>query len=143
MSHLPIEDLVDKVDSKYRLVIIAAKRSRQLNQGVRPLLQPKGYKTTYIALEEMAAGKVEYTIKPFEEVTKTGVYAEAVKPTWFREITPEGVTTEEEIEEEEQGHEGVAHAEAEEEHEATPAEVEGELVSLNEIEKEEEEKEEE
>ncbi|MEE9182800.1 MAG: DNA-directed RNA polymerase subunit omega, partial [candidate division NC10 bacterium] len=44
MSYLPIEDLFDKVDSKYRLVIIAAKRSRQLNQGVRPLLQPKGYK---------------------------------------------------------------------------------------------------
>lgn len=141
MSHLPIEDLVDKVDSKYRLVIIAAKRSRQLNQGVRPLLQPKGYKTTYIALEEMAAGKVEYTIKPFEEVTKTGVYAEAVKPAWFREIAPEGVTTEEEIEEEEL--EEVAPAQAEEEPEVAPAEVEAELVSLDELEKAEEEKEEE
>lgn len=141
MSHLPIEDLVDKVDSKYRLVIIAAKRSRQLNQGVRPLLQPKGYKTTYIALEEMAAGKVEYTIKPFEEVTKTGVYAEAVKPAWFREIAPEEVTTEEEIEEEEL--EEVAPAQAEEEPEVAPAEVEAELVSLDELEKAEEEKEEE
>lgn len=143
MSHLPIEDLFDKVDSKYRLVIIAAKRSRQLNQGVRPLLQPKGYKTTYIALEELAAGKVEYTIKSFDEMTKTGVYAEAVKPTWFREITPEGVTTEEETEEEEQELEGVAPAEAEEESEAAPAEVGGQLVSLDEVEKAEEEKEEE
>lgn len=142
MSHLPIEDLFDKVDSKYRLVIIAAKRSRQLNQGVRPLLQPKGYKTTYIALEELAAGKVEYTIKPFDEMEKTGVYAEAVKPTWFREITPEGVTTEEETEEEEEL-EGVAPAEAEEEPEAAPAEGGGEMVSLNEVEKAEGEKEEE
>ena len=143
MSHLPIDDLFNKVDSKYRLVIIAAKRSRQLNQGVRPLLQPKGYKTTYIALEELAAGKVEYTIKSFDEMTKTGVYAEAVKPTWFREIAPEGVTTEEETEEEEQELEGMVPAEAEEEPEAAPAEVEGQVVSLDEVEKADEGKEEE
>ena len=32
MTQVPLEDIMDKVDSKYRLVIIAAKRSRQLNQ---------------------------------------------------------------------------------------------------------------
>ncbi|MEE9181308.1 MAG: histone protein, partial [candidate division NC10 bacterium] len=74
---------------------------------------------------------------------KTGVYAEAVKPTWFREIAPEGVTTEEETEEEEQELEGVAPAEAEEEPEAAPAEVEGQMVSLDEVEKAGEGKEEE
>ncbi|MGH7387054.1 MAG: DNA-directed RNA polymerase subunit omega [Candidatus Methylomirabilales bacterium] len=99
MTQVPLEDIMDKVDSKYRLVIIAAKRSRQLNQGTAPTIQSKGYKPTYIALEEMAAGKVEYTATPLEEVTKAGVFAEAVKPTWFREIAPEGVTTEEETEE--------------------------------------------
>jgi len=144
MTHVPLEDLMDKVDSKYRLVIIAAKRSRQLNQGTAPTIQSKGYKPTYIALEEMAAGKVEYTATPLEEVTKAGVFAEAVKPTWFREIAPEGVTTEEETEEEEEPEvEEAAPAEAEEATVEVAAEpVEGEFVDLDQIEKATEEEEE-
>lgn len=142
MSHIPLEDLVEKVDSKYRLVIIAAKRSRQLNQGAAPLVQPKGHKPTYISLEEMAAGKVEYSVKPLEEVTKAGVYAEAVKPSWFREIAPEEVVAEEEEEEPEVEVVAPAEAEAEEEAEEVPAEAEAELVDLDQLEKGEEEEEE-
>jgi len=143
MTHVRLEDLTDKVDSKYRLVVIAAKRSRQLNQGAAPTVQPKGQKPTYVALEEMAAGKVEYTATPLEEVVKT-VFAEAVKPTWFREIAPEGVTTEEETEEEEeQEAEEAAPAEAEEEvAEVVPTEPEAEFVDLDQIEKAKEEEEE-
>jgi len=137
MTQVPLEDLMDKVDSKYRLVIIAAKRSRQLNQGTAPTIQSKGYKPTYIALEEMAAGKVEYTAAPIEEVAKAGVFAEAVKPAWFREIAPEAVTAEEETEEEEeQETEEAGPAEAEEEvAEVVPTEVEWEFVYLDQIEK--------
>jgi DNA-directed RNA polymerase subunit omega len=138
MSHIPYEDLVDKVDSKYRLVIISAKRSRQLNQGATPLVQPKGHKATYISLEEMAAGKVDYTVKSLEEVTEAGVIAEAVKPTWFREIAPEGVVAEEETEEEEeveQELESAPPAEAEEETEEVSEVVEGEIVDIDQIEK--------
>ena len=144
MTQVPLEDLMDKVDSKYRLVIIAAKRSRQLNQGTAPTIQSKGYKPTYIALEEMAAGKVEYTAAPIEEVAKAGVFAEAVKPAWFREIAPEAVTAEEGTEEEEeQEAEEAAPAEAEEEvAEVVPPEVEGEFVDLDQIEKAAEEEEE-
>ncbi len=144
MTNVPLEDLMDKVDSKYRLVIIATKRSRQLNQGTAPTIQSKGQKPTYIALEEMAAGKVEYTATPLEEVVKTGVFAEAVKPTWFREIAPEAVTAEEGTEEEEeQETEEAAPAEAEEEvAEVVPPEVEGEFVDLDQIEKAAEEEEE-
>ncbi|MFQ5847326.1 MAG: DNA-directed RNA polymerase subunit omega [Candidatus Methylomirabilales bacterium] len=148
MTHVPLEDLTEKVDSKYRLVIIAAERSRQLNQNAPPLVQPRGHKPTYLALEEIAAGKIEYSVKPVEEVTKTGVYAEAVKPTWFREIAPEGVTAEEvlEAEEHEQELEVVVPVEAEEgteeegeeehgEEEAQAEEVEGEIVGLDQLEK--------
>lgn len=143
MSNVPLEDLTDKVDSKYRLVIIAAKRSRQLNQGTAPTIQSKGQKPTYIALEEMAAGKVEYTATPLEEVAKK-VFAEAVKPTWFREIAPEAVTAEEETEEEEeQETEEAAPAEPEEEvAEVVPPETEGEFIDLDQIEKAAEEEEE-
>jgi DNA-directed RNA polymerase subunit omega len=144
MTHVPLEDLTDKVDSKYRLVIIAAKRSRQLNEGAAPTIQSKGYKPTYIALEELAAGKIEYTATPIEEVAKAGVFAEAVKPTWFREIAPEAVTAEEETgEEEEHEAEEAAPAEVEEEvAEVVPPETEGEFVDLDQIEKAAEEEEE-
>ncbi len=137
MTHIPLEDMVGKVDSKYRLVIIAAKRSRQLNQGTTPLVQPKGYKPTYISLEELAAGRVEYTMKSLEEVTKAGVFAEAVKPTWFREIAPEEVAAGEETEEEEVEQElnSVAPAEAEEEIQEAPEAAEVQLVDLDQVEK--------
>lgn len=145
MTHISFEDLTDKVDSKYRLVIIAAKRSRQLNQGTIPLVQPKGHKPTYIALEEVAAGKIDYTMKSLEEVTKSGVFAEAVKPTWFREIAPEGVVAEEETEEDEeveQELEAVAPAETTEDAEVVPEDAEAEIVDLNQLEKGAEEEEE-
>lgn len=141
MSHVSWEDLNEKVDSKFRLVIIAAKRSRQLNQGVRPLVQRKAVKPTYIALDEVAAGMLEYEVKPLEEVTQAEAFAEAVKPMWFREIAPEGVVAEEtEIEIEEVPElEAVApvEAEAEEvtEEAEVPEEVEGELVGLDQVEK--------
>jgi DNA-directed RNA polymerase subunit omega len=144
MTHVPLEGLMGKVDSKYRLVIIAAKRSRQLNQGTAPLVQPKGHKPTYIALEEVAAEKIQYSAKPLEEVARVGVYAEAVKPAWFREIAPEEVAPEEEVEEveEEREVEAAPPAEAEEEAEGVPEAAEGELVDLDELEKGEQEEEE-
>ena len=141
MSHVSWEDLNEKVDSKFRLVIIAAKRSRQLNQGVRPLVQRKAVKPTYIALDEVAAGMLEYEVKPLEEVTQAEAFAEAVKPMWFREIPPEGVEIEEtEIEIEEVPElEAVAPVEAEAEEVTGEVEVqeeaEGELVSLDQVEK--------
>ncbi|MEE9539386.1 MAG: DNA-directed RNA polymerase subunit omega [candidate division NC10 bacterium] len=143
MSYVSWDDLNEKVDSKFRLVIIAAKRSRQLNQGVRPLAQGKSVKPTYIALDELVAGRLEYEVKPFEEVTQAEAFAEAVKPMWFREIDPEGVVTEETEIEEVPELEAVAPVEAEAEEvkeEVTeeaegPEKVEGELVSLDQVEK--------
>ncbi len=139
MSHVSWEELNEKVDSKYRLVIIAARRSRQLNHGVRPLAQTKAVKPTYIALDEVAAGMLEYEVKPLEEVVKAEVFEEAVKPMWFREIAPEGVVAEEETEEEEVPElEAIAPAETETEEateEEVTEEVEGELVGLDQLEK--------
>ncbi len=140
MSQVSWEDLSERIDSKYRLIIIAAKRSRQLNQGVRPLVQSKTVKPTYVALDEIAAGKIAYEIKPLEEVTKAEAFAEAVKPMWFREIAPEVAVAEEVEEEEVPEIEAVAPVEVEVEEETTeeaevPEEVEGELVDLDQVEK--------
>ena len=140
MSYVSWDDLTEKVDSKFRLVIIAARRSRQLNHGVRPLVQGKAVKPTYIALDEMVAGRLEYEVKPFEEVTKAEAIEEVVKPTWFREISPEVVIAEEVAEVEEVPElEAVApvEGEAEEvvEEAEVPEEVEVEVVGLDQVEK--------
>ena len=54
-----------EVDSKYRLIILAAKRSKQLQRGATPRIEidPQKHKPTRIALEEVIRGRVHYTIK--------------------------------------------------------------------------------
>ena len=72
---MPTPDLVDseveetearEVDSKYRLIILAAKRSKQLQRGASPRIEidPQKHKPTRIALEEVMRGRVHFDIKP-------------------------------------------------------------------------------
>ena len=73
----PIEVLLDKVDSKFTLVTLAAKRGRQVNsyfsqlgEGLGAIVPPQvasiARKPLSIALEEIAAGKV-VAVWPAEE----------------------------------------------------------------------------
>lgn len=58
------------VDSKYRLVILAARRSKQLQKGAKARAQVQSKKPTKIALEEVEKGLVKYERlgkKPAEE----------------------------------------------------------------------------
>jgi len=54
-----------EVDSKYRLIILAAKRSKQLQRGAAPRIEidPQKHKPTRIALEEVMRGRVQFDIK--------------------------------------------------------------------------------
>ena len=102
MAQVPIEDLMEHVDSKYRLVMVAAKRAKQLNRGAAPLVQVRSVKPIYQALEEVATGKLTYEI----ENTVSELAAEAdAKPTWYRSLSAEPeeavAEAEEQIEEEE------------------------------------------
>jgi DNA-directed RNA polymerase subunit omega len=53
-----------EMDSKYRLIIVAAKRSKQLQRGARPRVEMdiQKHKATRVALEEVMRGKVNFTI---------------------------------------------------------------------------------
>ena len=53
-----------EIDSKYRLIILAAKRSKQLQRGARPRIEidPVKHKPTRIALEEVMRGKVNFKV---------------------------------------------------------------------------------
>jgi DNA-directed RNA polymerase subunit omega len=50
--------LEERVGSKYALVIVSAKRARQLKEGLPPLLRASSGNPLTIALEEVAGGKV-------------------------------------------------------------------------------------
>jgi DNA-directed RNA polymerase subunit omega len=52
-----------EIDSKYRLIILAAKRSKQLQRGARPRIDIDAlkHKNTRIALEEVMRGRVNFS----------------------------------------------------------------------------------
>ena len=54
-----------EVDSKYRLIILAAKRSKQLQRGAQPRIEidHQNHKPTRIAVEEVMRGRVHFDIK--------------------------------------------------------------------------------
>ena len=59
------EPHAQEIDSKYRLIIIAAKRSKQLQRGARPRIEidQTKHKPTRIALEEVVRGTVPFHFK--------------------------------------------------------------------------------
>ena len=74
----PIEELLDKVDSKFTLVALGAARARQVNsyynslgEGLGRIVPPQvtsvSGKPLSIAFEEIAAGKVVYERRAEEE----------------------------------------------------------------------------
>ena len=62
-----LDYLVKKVDNKYTLVVLAAKRAREIMSGSKPLVDVQSNKPVTIALEELAANKITY------ERTKIGI----------------------------------------------------------------------
>ena len=63
MSFPSVERCVDQIGNRYLLVVLGAKRSRQLNRGALPVVASKRKKPTGVALEEIAAGKISYRLK--------------------------------------------------------------------------------
>jgi DNA-directed RNA polymerase subunit omega len=70
--HPRIDELLDNVDSRYALVIVAAKRARQINnyhhqlgEGTfdefPPLVESRSKNYLTMALEEVSEGKIKYT----------------------------------------------------------------------------------
>ena len=67
MAEQELDELTEQasppeIDSKYRLIILAAKRSKQLQRGARPRIEIDSlkHKPTRIALEEVIQGRVQF-----------------------------------------------------------------------------------
>jgi DNA-directed RNA polymerase subunit omega len=70
-----IDELLERTDSHYAAVLVAAKRARQLNSYYRalgegtfeeytpPMVETQSGNYLTIALEELSAGKIEYTYR--------------------------------------------------------------------------------
>ena len=83
MIHPKIDTLLDHVDSKYSLVIAAAKRTRQINdyhhqlgEGslesfAPPLIESRSKNFLTMALEEIAEGKLEVSPKAITPAATT------------------------------------------------------------------------
>ena len=62
------------IDAKYRLIILAAQRSKQLQRGARPRIDidPTKHKPTRIALEEVIRGKVKFNYNDLGKAAENG-----------------------------------------------------------------------
>lgn len=62
MARITVEDCLENVDNRFQLVLVAAKRARQLTAGAEACVPREHDKTTVLALREIAAGFVTNAI---------------------------------------------------------------------------------
>lgn len=58
MARITVEDCLEHVENRFDLVLLAARRARQIAQGADPLVPAENDKPTVIALREIAANLV-------------------------------------------------------------------------------------
>ena len=59
MARVTVEDCLDREENRFALVVLAARRARQLMKGTPVLVHSKN-KSAVSALREIAAGKVKW-----------------------------------------------------------------------------------
>lgn len=63
MARVTVEDCLENVDNRFELVMVAAKRARQLATGGKePKVEWENDKPTVVALREIAEGFVSKTV---------------------------------------------------------------------------------
>jgi DNA-directed RNA polymerase subunit omega len=58
MARITVEDCLEHVENRFDLVLLAARRARQISQGADPLVPAENDKPTVIALREIAENLV-------------------------------------------------------------------------------------
>lgn len=58
MARITVEDCVANIPNMFQLVLVAAKRARQLANGAEPMVDWENDKATVVALREIADGYV-------------------------------------------------------------------------------------
>ena len=68
MKQPSLDRLMDKVDSKYTLVLVVAKRARTIMEEARHEDLAKGVKPVSISLEEISRSQSTYECTPEEDL---------------------------------------------------------------------------
>ncbi len=75
MARLTVEDCLDNVENRFELVLVAAKRARQLSMGADPLVELENDKPTVLALREIAENKIDRSVLEEEVVPQDDIEA--------------------------------------------------------------------
>jgi len=59
MARVTVEDCLEHVENRFKLVLLASKRARQLSMGTEPLVEWENDKPTVVALREIEEGLVD------------------------------------------------------------------------------------
>ena len=78
MARITVEDCLDQVDNRFELVLIAARRARDLALGREALVPWENDKPTVVALRELAEGKLDHLLQ--EKYRRTALAPEPVVP---------------------------------------------------------------
>jgi DNA-directed RNA polymerase subunit omega len=62
MARVTVEDCLENVENRFQLVLVAARRARQLTAGAEPCVEQENDKPTVLALREIAGGFVTNAI---------------------------------------------------------------------------------
>lgn len=63
-------EIPQNLDSKFRFILVSARRARQLQSGAKPLIQTPTKRSTRVAQQEVGAGLVPIEILPLPGLDK-------------------------------------------------------------------------
>jgi DNA-directed RNA polymerase subunit omega len=69
MARVTVEDCLGQVENRFELVLVAAKRARQLSRGASATMEWENDKPTVVALRELAARSIDPAIVMTDEDT--------------------------------------------------------------------------
>ena len=94
-----VDRLADKVESRYTLAMLAAKRAKQLREGAPKLIDTTSTNSLTIALEEIAAGKITFRVPSNDDVLTRAEEPEMVLVPETEESEAAGIAAEQPVDE--------------------------------------------
>jgi len=96
MARITVEDCLQKVNNRFMLIHMAAKRVRQLRKGDEPTIHSKN-RDIVVSLREIAAGNILAIDGPPQEELKEAL-AEALPVSTEEEVSQDAQEKEKEVE---------------------------------------------
>lgn len=74
MARVTVEDCIEKVKNRFELILMAAKRAKDIDKGAQPSVSKDNDKSTIIALREIADETI--SLSGLRELAKRAMYEE-------------------------------------------------------------------